>query len=478
MLKVFTLMSEQLFRVVTNLRKEGKLDEAWNIGQSAVQENPNDTYLKGAFFWVCYAYLKEIQKPINDRGKDNNGNYRPKPVEFDRISCLLDWIVWLNIPPGGYEYPNLLLLFQKNLDCFPQIVHFLLKYQDLLFTDKEKEPFQGEKGESPSLMLKCARQVAKAWIESSKQWGLEVDEVLSLLNKTRKQTSDVQHKIWLDYDEAKCLIKAGRNDEAREFVIPVLKKKQSESWAWGALAFTYRSQDAGVAIKLFAQGLCNTRDEKYALRLLKGIAPFLADKGFTDEASMCVLRAVNCYQENGWKIKADLEALLGKPWFDNTVNISDLDSFLHQQSIGAMAYLHGDTKSATGLVINLHKSGKGLHLYLSEKESISVPLHFFKKSEKPELGNYAKVSISCEGEDKSVVAAELTSSQSLIGVETIEEELRVTEKGFGFAGDTFIPPFLIEDGMNNKLVEVLRYKDFDKKKGRLGWRALSLKVCS
>jgi len=129
-------MTEQPFRVITDLRKAGKLDEAWEIGCPAVQENSNDKYLKGAFFWVCYAYLKEVQKPINERGKNNIGNFRPNAAEFERISFLLDWVVWLDVPPGGYEYKNLLILFQKNLDNFPQIVLLLLKHQDQLFGDE------------------------------------------------------------------------------------------------------------------------------------------------------------------------------------------------------------------------------------------------------------------------------------------------------------------------------------------------------
>lgn len=470
-------MTESTFQQINQLRKEGKLQESWDIGCPAVQESPNDIYIKGAFFWVCYAYLKEVQKPINERGKINNGNYRPNTDEFERISFLLDWVVWLDIATGGYEYTNFLILFQKNLEYFPQIVRLILKHQDLLFTDEQKEPFQNEKGESPSLMLKCTRQVAKAWMQSSQQWDLSIESVLALMDKTRTQTRDVQHKIWLDYDEAKCLIMANRNDEAREFVIPVLKKRQSESWAWGALATTYRSQDTDAAIKLFSQGLCDTRDEKFALPLLKGIAPLLAEKGFTKEASMCVQRIVNCYQENGWNIKADLEKMLGMPWFDSTVNISDMNVFFKEQSQGALNFLHGKICTAYGVIINMHKSGKGLHLYLSENDSISVPLRLFKKQERPSVGEYVKVSVSGTGDDKEVVTAELTPVCNILGVETVQEELRVTDKEFGFAGETFVPPSLIKEGMDKQLIEIVRYKKFDNKKGRLGWCALSVKVC-
>ncbi len=382
--------------------------------------------------------------------------------------------MWLNIETGGFEYSRLLQLFRKNLSFFPSLVHCLLNHQDTLFTEEDKQPYRHDKGESPSLMLNSARQVAKAWMESGERLNLSIDSVLSLLDKTRIQTQDNQHKIWLDYDEAKCLIMAGRNNDAREFIIPVLKKKQSESWAWGALAATYRKENTNVAITLFTQGLCHAHDEKFALPLLKGLAPLLASKSFIKEASMCIQKATNCYQENGWKIKPDLEKLLNESWFDRTVNLNELNSFLEQQSQGAIGFLYGSTRLALGLVIKLHKSGKGLNLYLSENETISVPLRLFKKQKTPALGNHVNITVSEDREEKSVIAAELTSPQYLSGVESFQGTLNVKEKGFGFVEDTFIPAFLIKDGIDNQLIEGLRFRQFDKKKERLGWCAASI----
>jgi len=469
-------MGEQLFRTITNLRKEGKLQEAWDLGCPAVQQTPNDNYLKGSFFWVCYDFLKQIQAPIKARALDNGSNYKPNQAELERINFLLDWIIWLEIPPSGFEYRSLLLLFQKSLESIPKLIVLLVKYGDTLFEDEDKIPYQGEKYESPSLMLNFARKVAKAWMESDEANQIDIDQLLSIFEQARSQAKDKQHMMWLDYDEAKCLIMAGRNDEAREFAIVVLRKKQSESWAWGALAATYRTQNADTSIKLFCQGLCHCRDDKYALPLLQGIAPLLADKGFIKEASMCVQRAVNCYKDNGWKIKKDLEKLMELPWFDTVIDVSQLTPFIREKSQGALESLNGPASIAYGLVTTMHPSGKGLHLYLSESESISVPLRIFKGNVKPNMGDYAEVTLTGEGQDKMVISAQLTSPQSLTGVETFSEKLRVSEKGFGFAGDTFIPPLLIKNGMDMKKVKVLRCRNFNKKKNVPGWLAVKVEV--
>jgi hypothetical protein len=38
-------------------------------------------------------------------------------------------------------------------------------------------------------------------------------------------------------------IVAKRYEEARKRILAVLRKKQNEAWAWGALATTYRQKD-------------------------------------------------------------------------------------------------------------------------------------------------------------------------------------------------------------------------------------------
>lgn len=462
-------MEEQLFKTVTSLRKQGNLQEAWEVGCKAVQESPNDGYLKGAFFWVCYDYLKIVQNSIKERGLQNNESYTPNQGELDRINFLLDWIIWLKIPTGGFEYRSLLLLFQKNLEDIPKLVILSFNVANSLFEDEDRIPFKTDQGESPSLALKFARSAAKAWMENEQVRQIDIEQLLSLLNHTRSIVSDTQNLLWLDYDQAKCLLMSGRNQEARKFVIKVLKRKQSESWAWGAIAATYRKDDPDAAIKLFSLGISCARDEKFALKLLKGLAPLLAERGSTSEASMCVLRAVKCYEENGWNVKQDLERLMSKPWFDASVDTSNLKNFIEQEKVGAQDYLHGPTKEVNGLVTNLHKSGKGCHAYISETESISIPFFLFK-GQRPEVGDYAKITYAAD-EDKTVVKAKLTDRVNISGVDTLQAELRLSQGGFGFVNDTFIPAFLINDGMDGKMVEVLHFKSFDNKKNKMGWKA-------
>ncbi len=467
-------MEDQPSRVVTNLRKSGKLAEAWDFGCHAVQENPNDAYLKGAFFWVCYDYLKEVQVPIKERAKQNNGNFQLNQTELERIEFLLDWVIWLDIPAGGFEYRNLLLLFQKNLDRIPKLVLLLVEHQRTLFEGDDKQPFPTEKGESPSLMLSFARKVAKSWQEFEPVRQIPIEQLVLLFDRVRNEAKDKQHLIWLNYDQAKCLIVAGHLLEARKCALSVLSKKQTESWAWRTLAATYRGEDADAAITLFAEGWCHAHDEKFALPILCELATLLAGQGSYPEASMCVLRAVNVYQSEDWRLKPELEKLTQADWYDANADLGELDAFLTSSAEGALNYLHGELEQRVGVVLNVHQSGKGFHVYFDHTRNDSVRLGLYVGSKPPTPGDYVNVSLASDSGE--VVAAEPCEAVKLTDVDEIEGLMRVTDKGFGFVDETFVPPYLIFDGVDGQLVRATRVLDMDKKKNRLGWKAISLEV--
>lgn len=465
-------MDEQPFQKINRLRKAGNLAEAWGVGCPAVQANPNDQYLKGAFFWVCYAYLKEVQSNIKSRAEGGNGDYTPNPGELERINFLLDWIIWLNIPPGGYEYRSLLLTFQKNLEYLSKMVLLLVKNSNNLFADEDKRPYISENGESPSLMLKFTRKVAKAWMVNEDVRQISINDLCLLFAQARREAKDKKQQIWLDYDEAKCLILAGKFKQARDCALAVLRRKQSESWAWSALATTYREDDASAAIVLFSKALCCTHDDVFALPTLKGIAPLLAKQNFENEASMCVKRAVGCYIENGWNLKSDMEKLINQPWYNAKVDIESLSHFLEEQATTAVDYLFGEREYCIAVVQNLHASGKGFHAYLNRNQSVSVRLGLYRSKFPPCIGDYIRLTLSVE--DKSIIAAEPCDAEKMDDVGHIEGVLNIKEKGFGFVEDTYIPKDLINKDMDGHKVRIVRILSFDKTKNRHSWKALKL----
>ncbi|MGC9462348.1 DUF7017 domain-containing protein [Vibrio genomosp. F10] len=466
-------MSEQPFRTVTNLRKAGQLQEAWNLGFQALEDSPNDAYLKGALFWVCYEYLKQHQEKISSRAS-SSGNFRPNNQEFEQIERLLQTIMNLAIPTGGLEYKMLLVQFRKNLEWFPSLVHCVLRHQGALFDDDAMQPFQAEKGEVPSLMLSTTRQVIAAWLRARAEWQIELPRVIELINLTKERVADTKHLVWIDYDFAKCLIVTSQFEQARSLILPILRKKQKESWAWGALAATYRLEDKELAIKFFAKGIVSAHDVTFSLRLLIGIVPLLVEKKQMIEASMCVKTALSAYQSNGWKIKPELERLSQSQWYDQNVKYEQLNTYLNSMCVDALDYLHGPVKRVIGLVENIHKSEKGFHAFVNKSTSYSVRMGVHKGKGSPDVGGYVELSLSERDGEAEVVASVPCKEVIIEDVSHVEGQLRVAPKGFGFIEDTFVPAFVIGDIPEQTNVKALRVMTWDKVKSRYSWKAIKL----
>ena len=466
-------MDRQLYENITNLRKSGKLAEAWELARREAEAYPQDPYAKGALFWVCYDYLKEVQNGIKERAKHNNGDHSPNPSELQRVNSFLDWIAWLNIPSGGIEYRSLIRQFRKNLEYLPKLIFLSASQLNDLFEDKDKEPYVTPKGESLSLMLTFARKTAKAWLgDEHVRQQLTIDQVCKIFAKTRREAKDKQNRIWLDYDEAKCLIFAKRFAQARDHILPVLRKKQGDSWAWHVLAMTFYEEDPAAAIVLLSKAICVSGEDSFALPMLKEIAPLLVKQEFVDEGSMCVKRATDCYISNGWKIKPDLEQLINEPWYNKGVDLSLLPTFLQEQAAAAPNYLFGELTSQIAIVESIHASGKGFHAYLSKEKSVAVRRGVLKSGKMPSPGDYVRLTMSAE--DQTVIAAEPCDPGDLDNVGRAHGILKITDKGFGFVDRIFVPSSLIRDEMHGKSVSVLWVVSFDKKKKKYGRKALKI----
>jgi tetratricopeptide (TPR) repeat protein len=467
------MTSEQSFRTVTNLRKAGNIQEAWNVGFAALEQSPQDTYLKGALFWVCYEYIKQQQESIAKRS-GASGNFRPSDFEFEQIENLLQTVMNLEIQIGGLEYKMLLVQFKKNLEWFPTLVHFVLYHQAALFEDEAKKPYLVEKGEVPSLMLSTARQVTSAWLRMREHWKLDFNQVMTFVNVTRRQVSDTKHIIWLDYDQAKCLVVAGQFEQSRALILPILRKKQSESWAWGALAATYRKQDPELAVKFFARGIISAHEVTFSLKLLQGIIPLLNSNQKQTEASMCLKRALTVYEANSWKIKPELEELSQQHWYDRNVDENLLDIYLKSISNDALNYLHGPTQKIIAVIENIHQSGKGFYVFVDKSTSLSVRMGLYKSEVKPSIGDYVELAVACDDDEKMVISAIPCAQVKIPDVSIVEGTLRIAPKGFGFIGDTFVPPFLIGNIATETLVSAKQVMSWDKVKSRYSWKAIKL----
>lgn len=465
-------MDEHVSQTVSRLRKEGKLKEAWDIACPAIEDSPDNKYLKSAFFWLCYDHLKVILARIKARPAENVSEKNIEVKDLDDINYFIDWIDWLDLKAEKVAYRSLLLIFQRYLHLIPKLVLVLYKNFDHLFEAEDKQPFKNEKGESPSLMLKFTRTLAKAWMQNESLRCIEIDDLLVLFENTRSEVHDQRNLVWLDYDRAKCLLIAGRLTEARESAISVLKKKQTESWAWHILGTTYSKEDPNVSKVLYSKAVCLTHQDSFKIPILKDLSLVFSQQGKLDEASMCVKSAIEIYKNNNWKVKSDLQDLLQENWYNSKVDSSLLKPLLEKTSMTALDYLIGETITKVAVVESLHRSAKGFNVFLNKDQSIPVRLGLYQRKKLPGLGDYLQLTIAKS--DDSVVSAVPIRPEKMNDLEIQKGTLKVINNSFGFVNQTFVPPNLIRSEYADQIIRVLAIYTFNKKKNDYAWKAIKI----
>ncbi|WP_286240953.1 tetratricopeptide repeat protein [Neptuniibacter halophilus] len=461
-----------IFQTIKELRHSGKPVDAWNAGYPALQNEPDNLFLKRSLYWACYDGIKSVQSQIIHRK-----NKAPTQQEQEYVTSWISCIEQLKLPMPCEELDfRFFNLFKDNGEHYEAFVRFVLDNHSSLFTwPEDYTPYQGEKHESPSQVVKQARMASKGWLTHRKEWNLSLSSLTSFLDLADQKAQD-QDKTWMHYDYAKCLIGAKNYEAARDLVLPIVRKKASEFWAWGALAATYIESDPKRAIACYCKGLSASKDPKFSVKMRGGLALLFARQGQCSEASALLCSIADTYRNEGWTLKPEYEDLMAQPWFDASVASSiNLNSYFSEHGAYADELLYDEIQDATGVVLSLHRSGKGFNVYLSQSQKLSVRKGVFAGKGLPDRGDWVTITFARTGEDTEVLKAMPTAPISLTGVETEVGELRVHTKGFAFVCDTFVTPDLVVPEWNGAEVEVMKVWDINPKKKERTWRAIKIK---
>lgn len=366
-------------------------------------------------------------------------------------------------------------LFRENGEHYEAFVRFVLNHSEGLFVwPDDFTPYKGDKHESPSQVIKQARAAAKGWLTYRKEWDIDIDVLLSFLDMADSKAKD-HDKTWLHYDYAKCLIVSKNYEAARDLVLPIVRTKVSESWAWGALAATYIDSNPTIAVACFAKGLGECREAKFSVKMRGRLTSLLASQGEPEKASALLCSIAEIYTSEGWSLKSEYEELMAQPWFDASAAGSvNLEQFFSTAGTQANNLLYDKTTTQTGVVASIHKSGKGFNVYLTQDLKVSVRKGIYATKSLPSTGDWVSVTYANTSDGTDVLEAAPTAPISLPGVEAEVGELCVNPKGFAFVGNTFVAPLLVVQELHGVVVEVLKIWDMNPKKREMSWRAIKV----
>lgn len=150
------------------------------------------------------------------------------------------------------------------------------------FMEKDWLPYN----QAPSL----AERACNAWSRSLVQKGrfLPPEEVASALEKLEAIADAHSDFIWLPYFTAKIRLvtSTGAPEEARARLLPFVRSKRTEFWAWDLLADAFPPEETDMIEACLCKALSCQTDPKYLVRVKARLGRLRAQIGIPEDAPL------------------------------------------------------------------------------------------------------------------------------------------------------------------------------------------------
>jgi tetratricopeptide (TPR) repeat protein len=479
----------QPWEQIRDLRKAGDLDGALAKAVVAIQENATDFQVRSQVEWVYYGLIKRVVSRMHE---SIEANRRPEASDEQELYLLLKDYAKIEPKIPQMAFSNVLQQLCKvgrHYDRFLPFVQWagseFLRQEDLLPNQYEGKTF-------PSLALTLAREVAE-WVKArpdSKE--AQVDYAIDLAQAVLVASKD-QDKIWLEWSMVSLLRLSGDRNAAAEILVRVLKKKRSEFWPWAEAGRIYRTDQPELSIACFAQALLVKAEPKFLGKVHRELAEVLAALEDYGQASREAQICAEIYEKEGWRQPQELQELLKSEWYDPSKATMNPAKFYREHADEALQLCYDELQHLPATYLGLSeprdgKKPKPRYALVVDGVTLSCMGRYNAKMLRDlRGGNPLSALVGFESGRIEVIeveprlgGSEWDCCQNIVEsrvpksneIGMIRGELRRSPKGFGFVGNVFIPPHLMNEvDPSVQSLFVIAVGKLDKLKDRMGWQA-------
>lgn len=416
------------FSQINQLRKTGRLREAWQLAHSCLTTDSDNIWNRRAMAWVLYDYAK-----LN--------------ATFDRhqqfLHCL-NQINTLQIPPEENLFWEQTAWLVRGFiaTCQRNKSHTHLHFSQL-FESIRPMPFP-KPSESWSALLQTTLRLKTEWPsfpDFCQWWGLDNlrpedyqpvitpdgHRILSLAERVymaytkailtqNRQNDIVQWEptlaelinlhpayIYLPYYLAKIRISLGKPQLVHHTMRTFARKKRDQFWVWELLGDIANTPEERFC--LYSKAItCPAKDEMLVSLREKMVSCLIQRQNYP-QARFELDRLLATRQRNQWTLSPSLMQMQQADWYLATQPDASTDSFYTP--------------------------------YAKQAESLFLPVN-------------------------------KTESRTFSG------KLTKTRTGIGFVGEAYLPAHLAEKYNHGSLITVSAIRAFDKKKNRWGWKVIRI----
>ncbi len=461
------------------LRKQGKLSEAYKMAKAQISEVPDDAWCVRALAWVLidmiksrlldqrsvenlYAELANLTLPADDHVLREQVGWvickmlfkLPKDQNSSRqISNLLHGYAKLNVERPSLLHSAILGAVLTHAEHFEKTLEFVKWWDVRCFRDEDYKTETNDKGdEYPSEYVKAMRFLGKA----GKKHPQLSEEMIGWLLATLKDAIErCPEEEWFPYYHGQLLIRSGNVEQATNELLPVIRRKKSQFWAWDLLA--HLCSDLAEKRMCLCRALtCRTPDHSFLVNVHLELADVFWALDQNKEAQGELAQVIEVRKQKDWSVPRHLHEKAQAYGVDETTPKLDAKRY-REFAKNADALLCKDVPEVIGVVSHVN-ADKKLSCVLFDKDKAAFVLVWHKSF--PEFaamkeGTVVALKLGYDDQHKrhlllqsglSEEQPDKTFCKSVAG-----EVRRGDSQSFAFLNDdTFIPPFLVEQkGIEN-----------------------------
>lgn len=330
---------------ITLLRKEGKLDEAFDYGLQQLEANPTDIWILRALSWVLYDKVKlaisqakhleiiQYHKQITrlsipeeesmfwDNLSKQTLSYAwviSKQGNVSELYGLVTSIAPQVVPKGSNYYSSIV---QTIIRCIKEsgvindtVVHLLEWVDSAAFgaQDYRAQEVEGIKYSLKPLVESYYNIYAKVLYQKK-----DNKRIADFIPRLKAISQSHPNYIWCGYNMAKLMALLGNStpENIRQNLLPLVKSQHKQFWVWEAYADTYPPYSE-ERFSLLAQAmLCPMSSPEMTINLRKAIIKELHHRKLYNLARKEIDEIIRIRREQGWRDDPAINECLSRQWY-------------------------------------------------------------------------------------------------------------------------------------------------------------------
>lgn len=378
--------------------EEGNHQEALRILREAVSQYPDLPQASTSLAWEIVRTLKDI---VTQKDMDNQA-IRSLLREYGRL---------YHIEKPSPLHSLVLLRATQAGEHFRQFISFMRWWDPANLRAEDYQRFRpaGAKHSYDCLV----ERVIKALHKSAKT-EQDSDNIRWAAEFVGEQYSKFPEQDWFEYYYGKLLVKTGELERARKLIVPIVRRKLGEFWAWDNLASTYKVHDDENQLACLCRALmCQTKDESYLVNVHVKLGGLLVQLQMFAEAKFEIEKSASIREANGWKQSQAIHEWQGASWYQTAATLQSNESLYVKYVPIAEALLNEGLPVVPGVVVQ--------HLPARDDKAALVFVGYVKNSELVEIGvktdQFVELKGASQGQPLSLQIAETGTHQVIVSVQ-------------------------------------------------------------